>query len=230
MIIGEQSLMCTTVGDAKVELPETAFWAIGPRGCRFAGVFTAVVLALTCSHWSTTRTAAACQQQRDWPAVGMHPENPRYLLFRGKPLVLIAATEHYGSVLNRPFDYVAYLDDLAKKKLTLTRTFLLFRELQSASNPYSTCKPESADYIAPWPRSGVGKALDNESKYDLDRWNPEFFERLQRFLADASKRGIVVELTLFSCTYRDNIWALNPLRAENNLQGIGKCACRTTSR
>ena len=31
--------------------------------------------------------------------VALHPDNPRYLLFRGKPLVLVSASEHYGSVV-----------------------------------------------------------------------------------------------------------------------------------
>ena len=62
--------------------------------------------------------------------VRIHPENPKYFLFRGKPLVLVTATEHYGSVINRPFDFEKYLDDAAAKKMTLTRTFLLFREQQ----------------------------------------------------------------------------------------------------
>ena len=64
--------------------------------------------------------------------------------------------------------------------------------------------------------------MDGELKYDLDRWNPEYFDRLHRFLALASDLGIVVELTVFSDTYEDGIWALNPLRDKNNLQGIGK--------
>ena len=38
-------------------------------------------------------------------AVKINPDNPKYLLFRGKPLALISASEHYGSVINRPFDY-----------------------------------------------------------------------------------------------------------------------------
>lgn len=154
-------------------------------------------------------------------SVQIHPGNAKYFLFRGKPLALITATEHYGSVLNRSFDFVKYLNDAAEKKMTLTRTFLLFRELQSARNPSSPCKPESPDYIAPWPRTGPGKAMDGEPIYDLEQWNPEYFERLRRFLSLASEKGIVVELTLFSNTYADNIWALNPLRAQNNKQRIG---------
>ncbi len=155
-------------------------------------------------------------------AIGVHPENPRYFLFRGKPLVLITASEHYGSVMNRPFDFEKYLDDAAAHKLTMTRTFLLFRELQSARNPSSPCKPESPDYIAPFPRTGPGNALDGEPIYDLDRWNPEYFDRLHRFLEAASQRGIVVELTLFSNAYADQVWALNPFRSENNKQHAGK--------
>ena len=156
-----------------------------------------------------------------WPPIRIHPDNPKYFLFRGKPLVLITASEHYGSVINRPFNFEKYLDDAALHKMTLTRTFLLYRELQSARNPSSPCKPESPDYIAPFPRTGPGKAMDGEPKYDLDQWNPEYFARLHRFLDLASEKGIVVELTLFSNTYSDNVWALNPLRARNNKQGVG---------
>lgn len=154
-------------------------------------------------------------------AIKIHPENPKYFLFRGKPLVLLTATEHYGSVFNRPFDFEKYLDDAVTHKMTVTRTFLLFRELQSARNPSSPCKPESPDYIAPFPRVGPEKAMDGEPIYDLDQWNPEYFDRLHRFLDAASKRGIIVELTIFSNTYADNIWALNPFRAKNNKQRVG---------
>ena len=92
--------------------------------------------------------------------IRIHPENPRLFEFRGKPLVLLTATEHYGAVMNRPFRYERYLEDAADKGMTLTRLFVLFRELQSACNPYSTCKPESPDYIAPFERTGPGRAQD----------------------------------------------------------------------
>lgn len=166
----------------------------------------------------------AVVEKTDAPAkpVSLHPENPRYFLFRGRPLVLLAATEHYGSVINRAFDFERYLNDAAQKHQTMTRTFLLFREQQSARNPSSPCKPESPDFVTPWPRTGPGRAIDGEPRYDLDQWNPEYFRRLHRFLSRASELRIVVELTLFSNTYGDGVWALNPLRAENNLQGIGK--------
>ena len=154
-------------------------------------------------------------------AVSLHPENARYFEFRGKPLALICATEHYGSVINRRFDFERYLTDHASRKHTLTRLFLLFRELQSPNNPYSPCKPESPDFISPWPRTGPGRALDGEPKYDLSMWNGEYFDRLHAFFSRASDLGIVVEATLLSNTYGPHIYALNPLHPDNNLQGIG---------
>jgi len=159
--------------------------------------------------------------EQDANPIAIHPENPKYFLFRGKPIVLVAATEHYGSVVNRRFDFMRYLEEAADKKQTLTRLFLLFRELQSARNPYSPLKPDSPDFVAPYPRRGPLRAMDGEPIYDLDEWNGEYFDRLHRFLTASSDLGIVVELTLFSNSYSDQVWALNPLRDKNNLQRIG---------
>ena len=156
--------------------------------------------------------------------IRIHPNNSKCFEFRGKPLALLTATEHYGAVINRPFKFERYLADAAEKKITLTRLFVLFRELQSDRNPYSTCKPESPDYVAPFLRTGPGIALDGQPKYDLDRWNPEFFERLHRFLGLASEYGIIVEVTLLSNTYHDMVWALNPLNSANNINGMPEIA------
>src|SRR5690349_18648514 len=115
----------------------------------------------------------------------------------GRPVVLRTATEHYGAILNGAFDYVAYLDLLAGSGGNLTRTFVLFRELQSAVNPYSTCKPESIDYLAPYPRTDAGRddptALDGQPRFDLDRWDDRFFERLHDFVGRAATLGVTVE-------------------------------------
>ncbi len=152
--------------------------------------------------------------------IRIHPQNSKLFEFRDKPLVLVTATEHYGAVMNRLFRFERYLADAAEKGITLTRLFMLFRELQTAINPYSTCKPESPDYISPFVRSGPGRALDGELKYDLDQFNPEFFERLHAFVSLASEYGIIVEIVLLSHTYTDAVWALNPLNPNNNINGL----------
>jgi Family of unknown function (DUF6298) len=152
--------------------------------------------------------------------IHIHPHNPKLFEFRGRPLVLVTASEHYGAVINRPFDFERYLAAAAEQHMTLSRLFLLFREMQSARNPNSTCKPDSSDYVTPFVRSGPGRASDGELKYDLDRWNPEYFARLHCFMARASELGIVVEVTLLSNTYADAVWALNPFNAENNVNAL----------
>ncbi len=142
----------------------------------------------------------------------------------GRPVVLRTATEHYGAILNGAFDYVSYLSMLAASGGNLTRTFVLFRELQSAVNPYSTCKPESIDYLAPYARIDAARAdptaLDGQPKFDLNRWDDTFFERLHDFIGRAAALSVTVELTLFSNTYADQIWELNPLHHGNNVNGL----------
>ena len=60
------------------------------------------------------------QQQ---PALSLHPQNQHYFLFRGKPVILIGSTEHYGAVMNLDFNYVKYLDEISSSGLNVTRTF-----------------------------------------------------------------------------------------------------------
>jgi uncharacterized protein DUF6298/cellulase (glycosyl hydrolase family 5) len=179
-----------------------------------------VSLLLLSSNLALPSHSSMVQQSSATTPISIHPKNPKYFLFRGKPLALITATEHYGSVINSRFDFERYLQDAANKKQTLTRLFLLFRELQNQRNPYSPLKVESPDFVTPYLRTGPGKALDGEPKFDLDQWNPVYFARLHRFLTRASELGIVVEVTLFSNTYGPQIWALNPLRSENNINGL----------
>ena len=146
------------------------------------------------------------------------------ILRAGRPIVLRTATEHYGALLNAAFDYRPYLDMLAGSGANLTRTFVLFRELQSAVNPYSTCKPESIDYLAPYVRVDAGRedptALDGQPLFDLDQWEPRFFDRLHDFVGRAEALGVVVELTIFSNTYADPVWELNPLHHANNVNQL----------
>ena len=152
--------------------------------------------------------------------ISIHPENPKLFLYRDKPLMLLTPTEHYGAVMNRPFRYELYLKDVAEKGITFSRLFLLFRELQTPNNPYSTCKPESPEYVAPYLRVPPERALDAQFKYDLDQWNPEFFERLHGFLALAQEYGIIIEVVFFSNTYVESLWELNPLHHKNNLNDL----------
>src|SRR5258706_6674835 len=56
--------------------------------------------------------AATSQAATSLKPIALHPDNPHYFLWRGKPAVLITSGEHYGAVLNLDFDFVPYLDTL----------------------------------------------------------------------------------------------------------------------
>ncbi len=155
----------------------------------------------------------------------VHPENPRCFVYRGEPLVLITSTEHYGAVVNTEFDYVTYLDELAKNKLNLSRTFTFYRELENSIRPLGYANPlapRPGKEILPWLRTGPGRARDGGLKFDLSKWNPEYFARFKDFVGEAARRGIIVEVTLFCNPYRTNErWTWFPCYKENNINGVG---------
>ena len=153
----------------------------------------------------------------------LHPENPHYFLFRARPTVLITSGEHYGAVLNLDFDYVRYLDEIQARGLNLTRTFSgVYREIPGSFGiTGNTLAPLPNRYISPWARSSTPGYFDGGAKFDLSKWDEAYFRRLTDFLAQASKRGIVVELSLFCPMYDDGLWKANPMNAANNVNGVG---------
>lgn len=148
--------------------------------------------------------------------VRLYPENPRYLEYRGKPTVLITSAEHYGAVLNLDFDFSTYLQTLSNEGFNYTRIFA-GTYIEPFDNifgiQHNTLGPRPDHYIAPW--------LKEEEKYDLDRFNPAFFERLKDFVNQAEKLGIVVEITLFTSIYAENAWKLMPFHPDNNINQTG---------
>jgi len=180
--------------------------------------------AVCLPNWATALWIAAAVAV---PAAGqapirLHPDNPHYFLYQSRPAVLITSGEHYSAVLNLQFDSTAYLDELRRNGFNLTRAFSgVYREdgvNPHGSSPLSPGRgPEN--YIAPWAWSEVGGGYDGR-KFDLDRWNPTYFERLRDFVAKAGERGVVVELVLFCLMYSDeHHWRVSPLHPDNNLQG-----------
>jgi hypothetical protein len=158
--------------------------------------------------------------------IALHPDNGHYFRFRGKPAVLVTSAEHYGAVLNGDFDFVPYLDELRARGFNLTRIFSgAYREVPGdfaiTHNPLA---PSPDRFVAPWPRSGTSGAADGGNRFDLARWNDDYFRRLHRFCAEAGKRGVVVEMVLFCPFYEESMWVVSPMNARNNVQNVGDVA------
>lgn len=153
----------------------------------------------------------------------LHPDNPHYFRYDGKPTVLVTSGEHYGALINLDFDYAAYFAELQSKGLNHTRVFAgTYREVPGNFDISSnTLAPEPGRFIAPWRRSAMPGARDGLNKFDLTDWNEDYFERLKALLAEAKSRGIIVELTLFCPYYNDSMWDVSPFNAANNINGVG---------
>jgi hypothetical protein len=155
--------------------------------------------------------------------IRVHPDNPHYYLFRGQPTILITSAEHYGAVVNMDFDYVTYLNALKEYGLNYTREWPgAVLEVVGEYIYDNTMGPRPRRTIVPWARSSEPSCVYWGNKFDLDKWNPEYFARLKDFIAKAAERDIVVEICFFNSQYTHR-WPRSPLYYENNIQGIGKC-------
>jgi len=155
--------------------------------------------------------------------IRLHPSNPHYYLFNGKPTVLITSAEHYGAVVNKDFDYVVYLDALKAYGLNYTRIYAgAMFEPQGKFIKGNPLGPKPGSLMVPWARSNVPGYNFGGNKFDLDKWDPAYFARLKDFISKAGQRGVVVEIAFFNAQYSDT-WPISPLYYENNIQGAGKC-------
>jgi len=160
--------------------------------------------------------------------IELHPDNPHYFLWRGKPTVLITSGEHYGAVLNRDFDYRKYLKTLASHGFNLTRMFSgAYCEPPGAFKiKDNALAPAKGRLICPWARSNRPGYAFGGNKFDLTKWDAAYFRRLREFVAEAGKRGVVVEVVFFCPFYDDSMWKLSPMNAANNVNGIGRVGRR----
>jgi PA14 domain len=185
---------------------------------RAAAALTALVVVAASPH-VVSDTAA----QGSPGPIALHPDNTHYFQWRGRPTILITSAEHYGAVMNLDFDYRRYLDTLAADGLNYTRVFSgAYVEPQGAFNiARNTLAPAAGRFLPPWARSTQTGYAGGGNKFDLTAWNADYFKRLTDFVAYASSKGIVVEVTLFCPMYEEIQWSLSPMNASNNVNGIG---------
>jgi hypothetical protein len=157
--------------------------------------------------------------------LSLHPQNPHYFQFRGRPMILITSGEHYGAVLNLDFDYATYLKALRTDGLNHTRVWAgTYREVPGSFNiTDNTLAPQPNRYVCPWARSSTPGYSQGGNKFDLKTWDEAYFARLRDFMTLASRLGIVVEMNLWCPNYDEALWKASPLHASNNVNNVGSC-------
>jgi hypothetical protein len=119
------------------------------------------------------------------------------------------------------FDYDGYLRFLTERGHNFIRLWRWEQvRSQAAGGSYHlNMSPQ------PWARSGPGLAKDGQPRFDLERFDPAFFDRLRERVVKAGDAGIYVGVMLFDG------WALHlspapdhieghPFHALNNVNGI----------
>jgi hypothetical protein len=122
------------------------------------------------------------------------------------------------------FDFTGYLDFLERYGHNFIR--LWTTDLPKAD--YSESEWGKAVYYpAPlaWERTGPGMAADGKPKFDLDRLNPAYFERLRSRMTAARDRGIYVSVMLFEGWHvhwlaGERGWDHSPYNVNNNINSI----------
>lgn len=119
-------------------------------------------------------------------------------------------------------DYDAYLEFLKDHGHNFIRLWRWEQfKSQAAGGSYHLCMTPQ-----PWLRAGPGTARDGLPKFDLESFDPAFFDRLRDRVVAAGDAGIYVAVMLFDG------WALHlspapdnveghPFQAANNVNGIG---------
>lgn len=161
-----------------------------------------------------------CAQQNAERTISLHPQNPHYFLYKDRAVALVGSGEHYGAVFNGDFDYHKYLLTVEADGLNYTRLFGgSYVEVPGKSFGIlrNDLAPAEGRFVAPWARSSEPGYAGGGNKFDLEKWNPEYFSRLHDFLAESSRRGIIVEITLFSSQYGEMQWNVSPFKRENNV-------------
>ncbi len=120
-------------------------------------------------------------------------ENPYYWEYKGEPVLLLGGSDE-DNLFNKP--------DLMMRNL---------ETLQKLGGNYIRCTLSCRDEGNVWPYQKVGEL------YDLNRFNPEFWERLENCLRESQKRDIIVQIEFWATFdfYRD-YWLENPFNPALN--------------
>ncbi len=154
--------------------------------------------------------------------------NPRYFTDGSGKVVYLAGSHNWCNFAtdqgkNDPpaaFDFDAYLNFLAAHHHNFFRGWvweLAYSGEGSNPNGLFRWSPH------PWRRTGPGNATDGKPKFDLDQFNPEFFDRIRRRAIAARDRGMYVSLMLFqgySLQFDRNPADGFPLDGRNNINGV----------
>lgn len=146
-------------------------------------------------------------------ALAVHQSSPYYFQdAEGNPVWIAGDSD--GVFSDYKYDYIRSFDTLKANGLNFMRVWVCKgRE----------CGPDGDTvFHVAYQRTGPGKALDGRPKFDLNKFDPAFFERLKDVCQAAKDRGIYLQLILLDAwnIKRADRFNLNVCNVENNINGV----------
>jgi len=158
----------------------------------------------------------------------VHPDNPRYFTDGAGKAVYLTGAHTWNNLVDvgpgdppRAFDYPAYLDFLQR----LDHNFIRLWTWEPFTWSVKWGGRHETFAVAPQPyaRTGPGKALDGKPKFDLEKHNADYFDRLRSRVIAAGERGIYVSVMLFegwAMQFSPGVWESHPFNPANNVNDI----------
>ena len=154
--------------------------------------------------------------------------NPRYFVDANGKIVYLTGSHTWENLQDmllpgdKPFDFQEYLHMMEQNGHNFIRLWM-FEQPRMAS-----WAADSMDFSPlPFARTGPGLANDGKPKFDLTKFNPQYFDRLRKRVSDAGKKGIYVSVMLFQgwCLDRTGFKTGNPFpflpyHQPNNINNI----------
>lgn len=223
------------------DVPTDAYGAFGHGGLRAMVVIPSLDLIIA---WNDSKvkgrekenqalkllvsSVSEKRKQSSMVPLRVHSQNPRYFGDGSGKVIYLTGSHTWNNQLDmgltdppEPFDYIKYLNWMAKYDHNFMRLWAW--EPTTWNTKANRREALLHSQPQPWLRTGPGKAKDGKPKFDLTKFNPEYFARLQNRVSAADKRGIYTAVMLFegwAMQFSVGAWERHPFNPANNINGI----------
>ncbi|MDP2895555.1 MAG: DUF6298 domain-containing protein [bacterium] len=162
----------------------------------------------------------------------VHPKNPRYFTDESGKAIYLTGSHTWNNLVDMGpsdppplFDFPAYLDWMVHLNHNFMRMWTWESTTWDTAGNSPGQRKEKAHTAAPhpWARTGPGNALDGKPKFDLTKYDPEYFNRLRSRVTAAGEKGIYVSIMLFEgwgMQFAPGAWDSHPFHRDNNVNNI----------
>lgn len=175
-----------------------------------------------------------CKSKETWKdglitgTLRVSEDNPRYFADSTGKVVYLTGAHTWTNLVDagktrppEPFDYFKYLVWLKDHNHNFIRMWT-WEMLTWHSGHWN---PDNVLTLSPhiYSRTGPGMATDSLPKFDLTKFNPDYFKRLHERVEAAGKLGIYVSVMLFegwSMQFATNSWQNHFYNPLNNINGV----------